>query len=141
MSRRRRSREIVLKVLYAREFIDISAEKILSLIEENFQSEENDQEFTRNLLEGIEEHMPFMDKLIEKYSDNWRLSRMSIVDRNILRIGVYQLLFRNDIPPKVVLNEAVDMAKKYGDSESGSFVNGILDAIWEREIAKSNITA
>ena len=67
--------------------------------------------------------------MIERYSDNWKLSRMSGVDRNILRIAVYELMYCNDIPSKVTLNEAIDIGKRFGTDESGAFINGILDGI------------
>ena len=70
-----------------------------------------------------------VDKTISEHATNWTLKRMAVVDRNILRFATYELLFRDDIPPKVTINEAVDIAKKFGDANSGKFVNGILDKI------------
>ena len=70
-----------------------------------------------------------IDAVIERYSDNWKLNRMSGVDRNVMRIAVYELLYCEDIPPKVSINEAVDIGKKFGTEESGAFINGIMDSI------------
>ena len=70
-----------------------------------------------------------IDKLISKYADNWRIERMAVIDRNIIRMATFELLYGSDIPPKVAINEAVELAKKFGDDESGRFVNGVLDKI------------
>jgi N utilization substance protein B len=70
-----------------------------------------------------------LDTLIRQYSEHWRLERMAAVDRNLLRVALYELLYQPDIPTKVVINEAVELAKRYGTDESGAFVNGILDRI------------
>jgi N utilization substance protein B len=86
-------------------------------------------EFTRSLVAGVEERVEEVDKLIEAASLNWRLSRMPTVDRNILRLAAYELLACEDVPASVSINEAVELAKRFGEKESGSFVNGILDRI------------
>ena len=85
--------------------------------------------FFETLVNGVLEARAEIDTTIEQYSDNWKLSRMAGVDRNILRIAVYELLFCDDIPVKVSINEAIDIGKKFGTDESGSFINGILDSI------------
>jgi N utilization substance protein B len=72
-----------------------------------------------------------IDALVERYSQNWNISRMSCVDRNVMRIAVYEMLYCDDIPPKVSINEAVDIGKKFGTQESGAFINGIMDSIRE----------
>jgi N utilization substance protein B len=81
------------------------------------------------LVNGVLENRPEIDNLIERYSKNWKLNRMSGVDRNVMRIAVYELLCCEDIPPKVSINEAVDVGKKFGTEESGAFINGIMDSI------------
>ena len=83
------------------------------------------------------EHLDEIDEKIAKYTENWQLSRMAVVDRNILRFSVYELLFMDDIPPKVTINEAVNVAKKYSQDEAGKFVNGVLDKIHHTESKKS----
>ncbi len=81
------------------------------------------------MLAGVIDHLPEIDKKISKYAANWQLERMAFVDRNIMSLGCFELLFRADIPPKVAINEAVELAKKYYGLESGKFVNAILDQI------------
>ena len=85
--------------------------------------------FFLELVNGVMRHRPNIDSIIERFSNNWKLSRMSCVDRNIIRIAVFEMLFCRDIPPKVSINEAIDVGKKYGTDESGAFINGILDSI------------
>jgi len=85
--------------------------------------------FFHHLVNGVREHRHAIDTAIERFSSNWKLSRMSCVDRNILRIAVFELLFCADIPPKVSINEAIDVGKRFGTEESGAFINGILDSI------------
>lgn len=87
------------------------------------------KDFSSGLLQGAVEHMREIDAKISKYAANWQLERMAFVDRNIMRLGCFELFFREDIPPKVAINEAVELAKKYSGSESGKFVNAILDKI------------
>lgn len=85
--------------------------------------------FAEPLIRGTLEHRAEIDERIQKYAKNWELSRMAVVDRNILRLAVYEMLHRDDIPPVVSINEAVDIAKRFSTDESGRFVNGILDKI------------
>ena len=87
------------------------------------------KDFSAQLLEGVIGHLQEIDQKISKYAANWQLERMAFVDRNIMRLGCFELLFRADIPPKVAINEAVELAKKYSGLESGKFVNAILDQI------------
>jgi N utilization substance protein B len=86
-------------------------------------------DFSSQLVQGVAENLEKIDKKISEYATNWRLERMAYVDRNILRLGSYELLFREDIPPKVSINEAVELAKKFSSQEASKFVNGILDKI------------
>jgi transcription antitermination factor NusB len=85
---------------------------------------------------GISGHMEDLDHKISDYATNWQIRRMAIIDRNVMRIGLYELKHATDIPPKVAINEAVELAKKYGDLESSKFVNGILDKIHKKEIVQ-----
>ena len=85
--------------------------------------------FADRLIRGVLENRPTLDKSIQEHAENWDLNRMAVVDRNILRLAVYEMLYRDDIPPIVSINEAVDVAKKYSTEDSGKFVNGILDKI------------
>jgi N utilization substance protein B len=91
--------------------------------------EKDVEEFSNRLITGACENIEGIDSIINRYSEHWRLSRMSTIDRNILRMAIYELVYLRDIPPPVTINEAVELAKKYGTEESGAFVNGILDRI------------
>jgi N utilization substance protein B len=93
------------------------------------QPEASIKEFAISLARGTLEHIKTIDAAISSHAQNWHLERMAVIDRNIMRMACYELLYVNDIPAKVSINEAVDLAKKYGDTESGKFVNGILDKI------------
>jgi N utilization substance protein B len=85
--------------------------------------------FARELVEGVQAHREEIDALIEKHSHNWRLDRMSRIDRNVLRLGIFELKYRPDIPRKVTINEAVELGKNFGTEESSAFVNGLLDRV------------
>ncbi len=103
---------------------------------EHFSLSEGKDEFAERIVLGVLEHSQELDGLIERYSEHWRLDRMNIVDRNILRMATFELLHCDDIPPKVTLNEAIDLGKRFGSEDSGSFINGILDRI-QKEAIKS----
>ena len=92
-------------------------------------AEDQVKDFANALVKGTFEHLEDIDKLISTYAKNWQLKRMAVIDKNIIRMGAFELLFLKDTPPKVALNEAVELAKRYGDIESSKFVNGILDRI------------
>lgn len=130
MRKRTRARECALKILYG---IDITGDSTQESIDNFWQSQEIEdpgvQEFAGVLVKGVLENLERIDKEIAKSAANWQLKRMAVIDRNILRIATFELLFKQDIPPKVSINEAVDLAKRFGDVDSGRFVNGILDKI------------
>ena len=96
---------------------------------ENFNPPPKARPFFIQLVTGVLEAKPQIDTLIERFSKNWRVHRMSCVDRNIMRVAVFEMLFCQDIPPKVSINEAIDVGKKFGTEESGAFINGIIDSI------------
>jgi transcription antitermination protein NusB len=104
---------------------------------ENFKTEEGGKSFFRQLAAGVMAHRDQIDTLINEASENWRISRMATVDRNLLRLSVYELIYLDDIPPSVTINEAVEIAKRYGSEESPSFINGILDKIAHTHSKKS----
>lgn len=85
--------------------------------------------FATELVGGVREHLSALDELIEQHSQNWRIDRMQRVDRNVLRLGVFELVHREDIPKKVTINEAVELAKTFGTEDSAAFINGVLDRI------------
>ena len=114
------------------EFNSGDPDEVFALICENFQSAKSIRPFARLLVDGIFEHKNLLDELIRKSSRHWRIERMSKTDISILRLGAYEIRFIEDIPPKVTIDEAVELAKKYGSEESGAFINGILDDIYNR---------
>jgi len=136
LGKRRKSREFALKVLYQLEITKQGALQAMVQLRENFSPEEGEDEFAKRIVLGVIEHRQEIDRLIKERSENWRLDRMTIIDRNILRIAIFELLYCGDIPPKVTLNEAIDLGKRYGSEESGSFINGILDRIQNEVIRK-----
>ena len=90
----------------------------------------------KRLVLGVLEHFSQLDRMIEQYSENWRLDRINLIDRNILRIALFELLYCEEIPPKVTINEAIDLGKRFGSEDSGSFINGILDRIQNEAVKK-----
>ncbi len=134
MRKRTQARECSLKILYQAEMTrrDLSMAFDVFWVEIENQ-DKNIKEFTERIIQGIAGQFEAIDEKISYYATNWQLKRMAVIDRNVLRIGVYELLFASDIPPKVTINEAVELAKKYGDMESSKFVNGILDKIHKQE--------
>ena len=132
MRKRSKAREYVLQMLYQVDITRGNWQEILNSFWESNEQENISAElkgFSAELLGGVIEHVQEIDKKISKYAENWQLERMAFVDRNIMRLGCFELIFREDIPPKVTINEAVELAKKYSGSESGKFVNAILDQI------------
>lgn len=138
MRKRTRAREYVLQMLYQIDITHDSTESVISNFWEGLSEEkieEKIKEFASELVRGVIENLRELDARISNFAVNWQLKRMPIVDRNILRLGSFELLFRSDIPPKVSINEAVDLAKKYSGLEAAKFVNAILDKI---KIEKDN---
>ncbi len=105
--------------------------------EENIEPGENVIAFARERIEGVERHRGEIDDIIRKYARNWRLERMSAIDRNILRIAVFEIRFCPSVPGKVAINEAIEIAKEFGGEEAPSFINGILDRIFNMEESAS----
>jgi len=113
-------------------YMDMShndSKEVVKLFCENFSTSKRSLAFFLELINGVIKAMPEIDSIIERFSSNWKISRMSVVDRNIIRVAVYEMLFCGDIPSKVSINEAIDIGKKFGAEESGAFINGILDSI------------
>ena len=130
MGLRRKAREQALQVLYQMEMQGGDLKAILNLYWKNHEDAAGPvREFTTQLAEGTLRNLPEIDELIGKYSTHWRVPRMSVIDRNILRLGVYELLYLHDVPTSVTLNEAIEIAKKFGTESSSAFINGILDHI------------
>ena len=132
MRKRTRSREFALQILYQMDITHDDCEVSLNSFWQSHEAENIGQElksFTAMLVKGVAENLNIIDEKISQYAANWKLERMAVVDRNILRMSGFELLFRDDIPPKVSINEAVELAKKYSGLEAGKFVNAILDKI------------
>jgi transcription antitermination protein NusB len=129
-SRRRLARELAVQFLYQFDMAGGSLDDAFPLFWET-QSEVDDtgRRFAEELVRGVNEQRAGIDEKIVKYTENWDLPRIAAVDRNILRLAMYEMLYRDDIPPVVSINEAVDIAKKFSTRESGAFVNGILDRL------------
>ena len=136
MGRRRKSRESALQVLYQLNITKQDATTALTRYQEHFLSHGEADDFVKRLVMGVLEYFPQLDRLIEQYSENWRLDRINMIDRNILRIALYELLYCEEIPPKVTINEAIDLGKRFGSEDSGSFINGILDRIQNEAVKK-----
>ena len=136
MGLRTQARQSTLQILYQIEVASVSSQEAL---DDYFLSHEvslPQQEFTKNLVEGVNSRLKDLDEVITRYAKNWQISRMAVVDKNILRLGAYELLHAEDIPPKVTINEAVELAKKFGDLDSPKFINGILDSVFRKENIK-----
>jgi len=136
LGRRRKSRESALQVLYQLNITKQDATTALTRYQEHFLSHGEADDFVKRLVVGVLEYFPQLDRLIEQYSENWRLDRINMIDRNILRIALYELLYCEEIPPKVTINEAIDLGKRFGSEDSGSFINGILDRIQNEAVKK-----
>lgn len=129
MGTRRISREHALQALFYMDMHRDPVEDPIGLFCTCFSQEKPTEPFFHRLVNGVQENREEIDVVIERFSSNWKLTRMSCVDRNVLRIAVFELLFCADIPPKVSINEAIDVGKRFGTEESGAFINGILDSI------------
>ena len=129
MGTRRKAREIALQILYQMEANPGDPAKALAHVWGNVAASPATKEFVQRIVTGVGERREAIDKLLAEHSEHWRLDRMDRVDKSILRMGVFELMFCDDIPPKVAINEAVDLGKKFGAEESGAFINGILDTI------------
>ncbi|MEE9613509.1 MAG: transcription antitermination factor NusB [Thermodesulfobacteriota bacterium] len=127
MHERRKAREAALQALYQAEMADGETAEVLASVTEKFRLTPEALKYCEAVVFGVTDNIEEIDRLIEEYSEKWALKRMPVVDRNVLRVGVYELRHCPDTPYKVVIDEAVELAKRYGSEESGAFVNGILD--------------
>ncbi len=138
MRKRTQAREITLQALYQFDIQRQIDESVLCRVDdyEGFIVKSTDdpevRDYARGLLDGVLGSLQELDEQIASVSENWRLNRTAAVDRCVLRIGLFEMLESPDVPPKVAINEAIDLAKKYSAEQSGAFVNGILDKIYAR---------
>lgn len=130
MGKRRKARGLVLECLYAWEVGQEPPEKVLEDVLSRSPADEETREFASRLFRAACEHGPALDEAIGRAAENWGLKRMAVLDRNLLRLAAAELLyFPEEVPPKVAINEAIEVAKRYGSDDSPRFVNGILDRI------------
>jgi len=134
MSNRHLARSIVMQTLYQWDFRGKPTAVIPAIVDQNMVEFgvglESEEKYVRETIDGILKNIKKIDKIIIKYAPNWPFGQMALVDRNILRIGIYELEFNDQIPAKVAINEAIEVAKTYGGQSSGKFVNGILGSIY-----------
>jgi len=129
MGNRRRSRELAMQVLFQMEINKDDSMEAVELFCKHFKVSRKLRPFLLKLVQGVKQYQAEIDGLIDGFSDKWKISRMCGVDRNLLRLAVYELLYCDDIPAKVTINEAIEIAKRFGTENSGAFINGILDSI------------
>ena len=136
MGKRRKAREAAVQYHFWRDLQHGEGPEKLDEFWEFCPATPRAKEFAQPLIEGMVTHLPEIDDRIRRYSENYEFHRISPVDRNVLRLAIYEMLFRDDIPPVVSINEAIELAKRFGGSESGRFVNGILDQV-RKELTRS----
>jgi|YelNatPaOPRAMG01_1025707.scaffolds.fasta_scaffold01537_16 N utilization substance protein B len=131
MGKRRKARECALQILFQLEFAEGELESVLSDYWKHQKQPAEVKEYAEWLVRGIHEHQAEVDEKIQEASRNWRLDRMANVDRNVLRIAVFEMLFEKNLAPPIIINEAIEVAKKFSGQEAGVFVNGILDGVYK----------
>jgi N utilization substance protein B len=134
--RRRLAREIALQSLYQMQMNEVTASEAIAMAiheAENdnesalmLQNEKIEPKYIEELVVGTEQHKKLIDELLVEYLKGWQIDRLSKVDKEVLRLAAYEMIFRDDVPPKVVVNEAIELSKHFGTEESGKFVNGVL---------------
>ena len=134
---RRKAREYALQILYALDLNPAPAADFLKVFWEMNETKEEISEYTSRLVKGTLAQQEKIDGLISAHSSHWKIDRMPATDRNILRIGTYELLEEQTVPPKAVINEAIEIAKKFGTTDSATFINGVLDSI-HQELLKAS---
>ena len=136
MGIRHMGRELALKALYRIDICGGASSDDLAVLFSTFQADDGARRFASQLIEGVRRDERELDKLIADALEHWSVKRLSRVDHNILRLSVWELLHMDDVPARVTMDEAIELAKTYGDQESGRFVNGVLDQIAERQKVK-----
>jgi transcription antitermination factor NusB len=132
MKKRTRARELALQFLYQ---LDLRGPEILREAKAFFRAEEDDKsarEFAQQLVEGVAAHREEIDQVIRGVAQNWEIARMAVIDRNVMRMAAFELFHCPDVPPKVAINEAIELGKRFSTQNSGAFINGILDKIKDR---------
>ncbi len=137
MRARSKARDIALCLLYQIEITKTNPQHVLQTDLAKNAKDPLIVDFFSQLVKGVFSKKEELDSIIKRYAKNWEIKRMAVIDRNILRLSAFELFFLKDIPPKVSINEAIELAKRYGDLDSARFVNGILDKIYKSEIEKT----
>lgn len=132
MGARRKARELALQMLFQHDMAGNPPDMIVGTFEDLQKSKPNTREFAERIFRGTLDHLGEIDVMIQAQAENWRLSRMAVVDRNIIRMSVYEFMHEDDTPKLVIIDEAVEIAKKFGTQKSSQFINGILDGILKR---------
>lgn len=144
MSNRHLARTLVMQTLYEWDFRKLPLEELAKVEQytaEQLAPEFEDDAFVQTTLQGVLEHRAQIDELIVRYAPEWPLEQITAIDRVLLRMGIYELLYVEEIPAKVSINEAVELAKTFGGESSGRFVNGVLGAIYSDELAQGRVKA
>lgn len=131
---RRVAREKALQAIFQVDLVNAKPEKAVQYVIEESELDSEDKQFARDLVYGTLEHMAEFDRYISQYAEQWELDRMANVDRNILRLALFEMKYRDEIPYKVSINEAIELAKVFSGEQSGKFVNGLLDNIRKNEL-------
>lgn len=129
MRRRSKARQYALQMLYC---IDITGEPYSQVMNKFYQEKNLNpsvKNFSSELVKGTSENLTEIDSILSNHSENWDIERMSVVDRNILRMAIYELVYKKDTPPLVVIDEAIELSNRFSNPESGRFINGVLDSI------------
>ena len=132
MGARRKARELALQMLFQYDMAGNAPDTICATFEDLQKAKPNTREFAEKIFRGTVDHLAELDEMIQAQAENWRLSRMAVVDLNIIRMSVYEFLHEDDTPKLVIIDEAIEIAKKFGTQKSSQFINGILDGILKR---------
>ena len=136
MSIRRKARELALQCLYQQEMLGLDAKQSFDKLCAHFEVNKKAVPYALKIIDGVNSHLNEINTLINEHAKNWRLGRMAVIDRNIIRIAVLEFCINNDVPASVAINEALDIAKRYSSPDAASFINGVLDAIKNHEKKK-----
>ena len=134
MSNRHLARSIAMQALFEWDFREQPTDILPLIIDRDlkeFGPGLDETEFAKKIIEDVQKNKKDIDELISQYAPQWPIEQITIIDRNILRIGIYELKFNNEVPPKVAINEAIELAKNFGGPASGRFINGVLGAIYK----------
>lgn len=133
MRLRSKAREVALHLLYQIEIAKVDFQDAFQNYLEKQPQREEVRDFSYCLVEGVVKNLEHIDSLIKKYVKNWEIDRMAVIDRNVLRLACFELIYLDEVPPKVAINEGIELAKRFGDVDSPRFINGVLDKVYKME--------